>query len=212
MPTNEVHRTAAFNLPLRRDRHKNLKFPSGTHFWLCFTSDLLIEEADEWRADIWSMIRQRSDCHFTFFTKRIHRLGECLPQDWGDGYDNVTIGCTVENQDRADYRMPIFLSMPIKHRLVVVEPMIGPVDLSLYLDPGIIDDVSIGGESGKYGRTLDFEWVKELYRQCREAGVACSFHQTGSYLRKDGRVYHIPREHQHSQARMALLSITFPAR
>ncbi|WP_295731235.1 DUF5131 family protein [uncultured Muribaculum sp.] len=212
VPTNEVHRTAAFNLPLRRDRHKNLKFPSGTHFWLCFTSDLLIEEADEWRADIWSMIRQRSDCHFTFFTKRIHRLGECLPQDWGDGYDNVTIGCTVENQDRADYRMPIFLSMPIKHRLVVVEPMIGPVDLSLYLDPGIIDDVSIGGESGKYGRTLDFEWVKELYRQCREAGVACSFHQTGSYLRKDGRVYHIPREHQHSQARMALLSITFPAR
>ena len=206
--TDVVRKTASFNLPLRRDRKKNWKFPAGTEFALCFTSDLLIEEADEWREDIWDIIRQRRDCNFYFFTKRIDRLAECLPSDWGDGYDHVAIGCTVENQDRADYRMPMFLSLPIKHRLVIAAPMIERIDLSPYLDPQRIEEVSVGGESGKYARPLDFNWVLNLREQCVAAGVPFNFHQTGSYLIKDGRKYHIPRSHQHSQARKA--NLDFP--
>ena len=68
-PSNEVRKTASFNLPIKRDRKKNWKFPSGTEFALCFTSDFLIEEADEWRDEIWDIIRQRADCTFFFFTK-----------------------------------------------------------------------------------------------------------------------------------------------
>ena len=166
----------------------------------------LIEEADGWRGRIWEIIRQRSDCTFFFFTKRIERLCRCLPSDWGDGYGNVAIGCTVENQDRADYRMPIFLSMPIRHRLVVVAPMLEKIDLSRYLNADAIEEVSVGGESGKYARALDFGWVMDMRRQCDAAGVPFCFHQTGSYLIKDGRQYHIPREHQHSQARKAGLN------
>ena len=63
----------------------------------------------------------------------------------------------MENQDRADYRMPIFLSLPIKHRMVIVAPMIEKIDLSKYLNHELIEDVSVGGESGKYARPLDFE-------------------------------------------------------
>ena len=74
VPSSEVRKTASFNLPARRDRRKNWKYPSGTEFALCFTSDLLIEEADGWRDEIWEMIRLRSDCRFFFFTKRIERL------------------------------------------------------------------------------------------------------------------------------------------
>lgn len=150
IPTSEVRKTSSFNLPIRRDRQKNWKFPAGTHFWLCFTSDLLIEEADEWRPEIWNIIRQRSDCSFTFLTKRIDRLSVCLPTDWGEGYDNVFIGCTTENQDRADYRLPIFLSLPIKHRLIIMEPMLEQVNLRDYLTPALIEGVSVGGEFGKY--------------------------------------------------------------
>lgn len=201
--TDVVRKTSSFNLPVRRDRRKNWKFPAGTEFALCFTSDLLIEEADGWREEIWEIIRQRHDCTFYFFTKRIDRLAEGLPSDWGDGYDHVAIGCTVENQDRADYRMPIFLSLPVKHRLVVVAPMIERIDLSPYLNPALIEEVSVGGESGKYARSLDYDWVLNLRRQCVEAGVPFNFHQTGSYLVKDGRRFHIPRVHQHSQARKA---------
>ena len=202
--SDEVHRTAMFNLPVRRDRRGNLKFPPGTHFWLCFTSDLLIEEADGWRDEVWDMIRMRPDCRFTFFTKRVERLAECLPDDWGDGYPNVTIGCSVENQDRADYRLPIFLAVPVARRMVMVEPMLEAVDLRLHLATGGIGRVSAGGESGPGARPLDFDWVKNLYAQCREAGVDFDFHQTGARFLKDGREYHIPRRLQHSQAAKAM--------
>ncbi len=205
-PSNEVRRTASFSLPVKRDRKGKLKYPAGTMFALCFTSDLLIEEADEWRKDIWKIIRERSDCRFFFFTKRITRLRECLPDDWGEGYDNVAIGCTVENQDRADARMPVFLSLPIRHRLVIVAPMLEKINLKRYLDSSLIEEVSVGGESGKYARTLDFDWVLDMHDQCVNADIPFCFHQTGSYLLKNGRIYSIPRAFQHSQARKAGLN------
>ncbi len=206
LPSDEVRQTSSFNLPLRRDRKKNWKFSAGTEFALCFTSDLLLEEADQWRNAIWDIIRLRSDCSFFFFTKRIERLEKCLPYDWEEGYDNVAIGCTVENQDRADYRLPIFLSLPIKHRLIIAAPLLGRLSLLPYLNPALIEEVSVGGESGKYARPLDYEWVLDLHRQCKEARVPFTFHQTGTYLIKDGKTYHIPRIHQHSQAKKAGLN------
>lgn len=204
--SSDVRKTSTFALPVKRDRYKNWKFPAGTEFALCFTSDFLIEEADDWRDDIWEIIRMRSDCRFFFFTKRIERFSHCLPDDWGEGYDNVAVGCTVENQDRADYRLPIFLNAPIRHRLIIAAPLLGQIDLSSYLNPTDVEQVSVGGESGKYARPLDYGWVLDMHRQCREAGVPFYFHQTGSYLIKDGRQYHIPREHQHSQAKKAGLN------
>ena len=203
IPTNEVRKTSSFSLPVKRDRKKNWKFPPGTEFGLCFTSDLLIKEADEWRQDIWDMIRIRDDCSFYFFTKRIDRLERCFPSDWGEGWDHVAIGCTVENQERADYRLPIFLSLPIKHRLVIAAPMIESIDIRKYLNSGLIEEVSVGGESGKYARPLDFNWVLNLREQCINAEIPFNFHQTGSYIIKDGRQFHIKREYQHSQARKA---------
>lgn len=203
IPTTAIRKTASFNLPVKRDRKKNWKYPSGSEFGLCFTSDLLIEEADEWRPEIWNIIKTRKDCTFYFFTKRIDRLAKCLPSDWEDGWENVAIGCTVENQDRADYRLPIFLSLPIKHRLIIVAPMIERIDIEKYLTPGYVEEVSAGGESGKYARPLDFNWVLNLREQCVNSGIPFNFHQTGSFLIKDGKRFHIPREYQHSQARKA---------
>lgn len=206
VPTNEVRKTASFRLPLKRDRKGNWKYPPGTEFALCFTSDFLLREADDWRDEIWNIIRSRSDCRFFFFTKRIERLKDCLPDDWKGGYEHVAIGCTVENQDRADFRMPIFLSLPIRHRLVIVAPMLQQINLRSYLDPKLIEEVSVGGESGKYARPLDYSWVLDMHRQCNDYGVPFTFHQTGTYLIKDGRKYFIPREHQHSQAKKAGLN------
>jgi len=58
-------------------------------------------------------------------TKRIDRFMVSLSADWGDGYDNVFIGCTVENQALVDYRLPLFLSYPIKRRFVAAAPLLG---------------------------------------------------------------------------------------
>ena len=198
-----VRKTASFDMPVKLNRKRDWKYPSGSCFGLCFTSDFLIEEADEWRKEIWQIIRQRSDCSFYFFTKRIERLANSLPDDWGNGYDNVAVGCTVENQDRANFRMPIFLNLPIKHRLVIIAPMLEQIDISPYLNSKAIEEVSVGGESGKFARTLDYDWVLDIRSQCIRHNIPFCFHQTGSYLKKQGHLYHIPREQQHSQASKA---------
>ena len=59
-------------------------------------------KTDEWRPECWKMIKERSDLHFLFLTKRINRFMDCIPADWGEGYNNVTVGCTIENQEKAD--------------------------------------------------------------------------------------------------------------
>ena len=137
-----------------------------------------------------------------FFTKRIDRLSECLPGDWGAGYEHVTIGCTVENQRMADYRLPIFQKLPIRHKIIVCAPLIGPIDLAPYLGPEI-EQVSVGGESGPDARVCDYAWVLSLRDQCAEHDVSFCFHQTGARLLKDGRLYRIRRQFQHTQARKA---------
>ena len=148
------------------------------------------------------MIRMRSDLRFIFFTKRIHRLSEILPPDWGDGYENVVIGCTVENQAMADYRLPLFLETPVRHRIVICAPLLGPLDIASYLSPAI-EEVAAGGESGNEARSCDYAWVLGLREQCVAAGVSFCFHQTGARFIKDGRFYRIRRCYQHAQARKA---------
>lgn len=153
------------------------------------------------------MIRTRSDLHFYIITKRIHRFHVNLPDDWGDGYDNVSICCTVENQDRADCRLPIFLREPIRHKNIICEPLLEAVDLSPYLSAGI-KDVTVGGESGNNARICRYDWVLDIREQCLRAGVPFYFKQTGARFEKDGRLYTIPRKYQHYQAQKA--GINFP--
>ena len=200
--SSECRKTGNFYLPIKRKRDKSWKIESGKVVFTCFTSDFLLSDADEWREECWQMIKQRSDLWFYFFTKRIDRFMECIPEDWGDGYDNVLVGCTVENQDRADYRLPIFKSLPIKHKSIIVAPLIGPIDLSAYLDESI-EEVSVGGESGLNARPCDFAWVLAIREQCVKAHIPFLFHQTGARLIKEGKTYRIPRCYQHIQAQKA---------
>ena len=153
------------------------------------------------------MIRERDDCRFFIITKRIQRAAACLPDDWREGYAHVEIAVTTEDQRAADVRLPVYLSLPFRRRTVICEPLLGPIDLSPYLN-GSIHAVSAGGESGEQARICDYDWVLSLRAQCVRAGVAFRYHQTGARLRKDGRYYRIPRERQHEQARLANIGYT----
>lgn len=200
--SQECSKNANFDLPIKRKRNGSYKIPSGKIVFTCFTSDFFLPDADDWREDCWQMIKERSDCYFYFFTKRIDRFYDCIPSDWGDGYNNVLIGCTVENQDRADYRLPIFKELPIKHKSIIVAPLIEAVDLSPYLD-STIEEVSVSGESGNYARPCDYDWILNIRRQCVKADVSFRFHQTGAYFIKYGKMYRIKRGYQLSQAKKA---------
>lgn len=148
------------------------------------------------------MIKERSDLYFFFFTKRIDRFIDCMPKDWGDGYDNVIVGCTVENQEMADYRLPIFLSLPIKHKSIIVAPLLSEMNIIPYLNE-TIEEVSVGGESGIDARPCNYDWILSLREQCVSKDIPFRFHQTGAYFIKNGKMYRVPRRFQLSQAHKA---------
>lgn len=200
-----VKNKTSFDAPIKKDRYGNYKIPSGAVLGSCFTSDFFIEEADEWRGDAWDMIRQRSDVTFLIPTKRIARFSECVPEDWGDGWDNVAIAVSCENQEMADRRIPYLLDAKIRHRLIFAAPILEYVELERYLQSGLIEQVSVGGESYAGARVCDFEWVKKIRGVCLKNGVVFDFHQTGSVFRKDGRIYHIKHCDEHSQAKKGMI-------
>jgi len=197
-----VLKTGDFNLPLKRNRAGEYKLSGKETVYTCFTSDFFLEEADAWRAEAWQMILARSDLHFLIITKRIDRFRVNLPDDWGDGYDHVSVCCTVENQDRAVYRLPIFLAEPIKHKSIICEPLLESVNIFAYLSSAI-EEVIVGGESGENARHCNYKWVLDIREQCRQKGVAFYFKQTGARFEKNGRLYIIPRRYQHAQAQKA---------
>ena len=197
-----VQKTIDFYLPVAHARDGSYKMPSGGFFWTCFTSDFLLEDADSWRSEAWRMMRERSDCAFLFITKRITRFETCMPEDWGEGYPNVSICCTVENQAKVDERLPVFRDLPIQHKMIVCEPLLERIDLSAYLRDWV-ESVTVGGESGDEARLCNYDWILEIRRQCMEADVPFRFKQTGANFAKDGKRYQIKRSLQHAQARKA---------
>lgn len=203
--TEKIIKTEKFYAPVEKKKNGEYKMKSGT-VYLCFSSDFLIPEADEWRSECWKMMKERQDLHFVFLTKRIERLGACLPDDWGDGYDNVTIGCTVENQKRADERLPIFCALPIRHRNIICQPMLSPMKIEDYLSG--TEAVIAGGESDRFGRELDYSWILDLREQCVRKNVSFEFRQCATHFVKDGVRYQLQVKDLCSQAKKANINFT----
>lgn len=106
---------------------------------------------------------------------------------------NVWLGVSVEDQQRADERIPLLLQTPAAIRFLSCEPLIGPVDLKEFFDnghesngpagwvPGPIPDwVIVGGESGPHSRPFDIAWARSIVQQCKAANVACFVKQLGA--------------------------------
>lgn len=198
--TGKIVKTDDFYKPTARLKNGGYKMKSGL-VYMCFSSDFLIEEADEWRRECWEAIKERPDCSFLFLTKRIERFTKCIPDDWGDGYDNVIVCCTVENQKTADRRLSIFEELPIKHKTITAQPLLEDINIERYLRN--IDLVVVGGESDINARIFDYDWVLNIRRQCVENGVNFEFRQCGTHTVKDGRLYKIQTKDLRKQARAA---------
>ena len=129
------------------------------------------------------------DLRFYMVTKRPERILQCLPPFWNEISDRITICCTMENQRRVDERLPVLLSLPLPHKEIIVEPMLGSVDFHGNLEH--IACVTVGGESGRDARPCRYEWVLDVRRQCMDAGVHFHFMQTGACFIKDGKTYRL---------------------
>ena len=198
--TNEIIKTKDFEKPIEKLKNGEFKMKSGI-VYLCFSTDFLIEEADEWRDECWKMIKMRQDCTFLFLTKRIDRFMKCVPKDWNDVYDNVVVCCTIENQRNADYKLSIFKDLPIKHKCITAQPLLAAIDIEKYLDD--IELVVVGGESDYYARPLHYEWVLDIREQCIRKNVSFEFRQCGTYFIKNGKQYKIETKNLMRQAKLA---------
>lgn len=176
------------------------------------------------------ILTKRAECMFTYMQKRSKSA-----QPWKDaarslGYSlefeglslvpwplpNVWLGVSVEDQQRADERIPLLLQTPAAVRFISAEPLLGPVDLEAlpsvsgigrYLDalsdagakfsdvPGRLDWVIVGGESGPGARPCDIAWIRSIVAQCQRASVPLFVKQMGSRitgLNLDGPPYSSP--------------------
>lgn len=198
--TNQIKKSDNFYRPIQKNKKNEYKMKSSL-VYLCFESDFLLEEGDVWREDCWKMIQERNDCNFLFLTKRIERFMDCIPDDWDDGYDNVYVACTIENQKRADERLAIFQKLPIKHKMITAQPLIGPLDIEKYLDD--IELVVVGGESDYHGRVMNYDWVLDIRNQCIRKNVSFEFRQCATHFVKDHKFYTLKKKDLMSQARKA---------
>jgi protein gp37 len=181
---NTIEKTDKFDWVTRKNAKGEYNIKGNKILPTCFATDFFLPEADEWRAEIWEMIKIRSEIEFLILTKRIDRFPVSLPEDWGDGYDNVNIGCTVENQELADYRLPLFLSYPIKRRFIACAPLLGSIDLTPYLHG--VEHVTVGGETSRDARVCDYDWVLNIREQCVKSDTTFWFKNTGSLFKRNG--------------------------
>lgn len=103
---------------------------------------------------------------------------------------NVFLGVTCEDQQRADERIPLLLQCPASVRFVSVEPLLGPLDMSVWLVDDMhrmgraprmeLDWIIVGGESGSRARPCNIEWIRSIRDQCKAAGTACFVKQLGA--------------------------------
>jgi protein gp37 len=130
---------------------------------------------------------------------------------------NVWLGVSVEDQKRADLRVPALLETPAAIRFLSCEPLLGPVDLkqavrtmgserghgltASFVHAGGccrkfhgIDWVIVGGESGHGARPMSPDWARTLRDQCAAAEVPYLFKQWGEYQPTDWKVIGRPSD------------------
>ncbi len=125
---------------------------------------------------------------------------------------NVWLGVSVEDQKRADLRIPALLDTPAAIRWISAEPLLGPVDLKgaalrpyerqqggyweyghgedvygngkvwVPAPPAQLDWVVTGGESGRGARPMHPQWARVLRDQCTAAGIPYLFKQHGAWV------------------------------
>lgn len=123
-----------------------------------------------------------------------------MVRDWRMGIapTNVWLGTSVEDQKRADERIPQLIQCPAAIRFLSCEPLLGLIDLSqssnapTQIIPGVyapvlrqvingIHWVIVGGESGANARQMHPDWARSIRDQCVAAGVAFHFKQWGEW-------------------------------
>ena len=201
-----------FKVTLHPDKlDEPLRWRKPSKIFVCSMGDLFHEDVgfDVIRR-IWAVMTTARQHTYMILTKRPERMKQFFKwmqkQEFKveTSWDNIWLGVTAENQQRADERIPILLQIPAAKRFVSVEPMLGPVDLlNLKYDNDILDTLAgeylstdgsesyvpwdkldwviCGGETGQGARPMHPDWVRSLRDQCQQAGTPFFFKSWGDW-------------------------------
>jgi len=188
---------SAFKGPIRTkttwgkpDQWQKEALEAGTRIMIFTTgfSDFFHVGADKWRSEAWRIIKRCTALDFQVLTKRPENIPDRLPPDWGDGYDNVWLGVTVENPDYL-HRIDQLKQVPAKTRFISAEPLLAPINF----DPAAkgIDWMITGCEStgphSASNRKMNLQWVRDIDDVCIKYGIAHFFKQ---YEDENGKFHH----------------------
>ena len=143
-------------------------------------SDLFHKDIpDEYLRQVWDVMMEVDRHVYQILTKRpqlmvekIHQLGLPTPE-------HIWLGTSVEDQKRADLRLPHLLATGAPMKFLSCEPLLGPVDLTPWLHD--LQWVIDGGESGPGRRPADYDWFRQIRNDCLTVGV--------DYYHKQGNGY-----------------------
>lgn len=194
-----------------------LRWRKPRRIFVCAHGDLFHEAVpDEWIDRVFAVMALAPQHTFQVLTKRAGRMREYLthprlPRVIDLPLPNVWLGVSVEDQVRANERIPHLLATPAAVRWISAEPLLGPIDLTAIDLPGgwsevfplgqeilgrpHVDDegnpmtrldwVVVGGESGHDARPMYPDWARSLRDQCAAAAVPFFFKQWGEWVPGD---------------------------
>jgi protein gp37 len=172
-----VQRTKTLDAPRKWEKVAAAQGRSEMVF-TCSLSDWFIEEADAWRSEAWRVVRECPHLIFQILTKRPQLIPDRLPPDWGEGYQNVWLGVSVENAEYL-HRVDLLRAIPARVRFISAEPLLGPLT---GLNLSGVHWLIAGGESGPHFRPMDLAWARDLRDRCVAEKVAFFFKQSSNRL------------------------------
>lgn len=180
------------------------RWKTPRRIFVCAHGDLFAENVpDEWIDRVFAVMELCPQHTFQLLSKRSARMREHLTEQRPLPLPNCWLGVSVEDQVRADERIPDLLATPAAVRFISCEPMLGPIRIpagrcrecgAINILDGLrcegcgrhtladrIRWVICGGESGPGARPMNPDWARSLRDQCTSAGVPYFFKQWGEY-------------------------------
>lgn len=189
-----------FNFPLKYKETKSMAWNGRPLIFTSSLTDVFHKDIDSFRHEIWDIIRKCPHLIFQILTKRPERIKKHLPTDWGEGWDNVWIGTSAENQEVLNERMEYMFEIKAKVKFLSIEPILSPINLGipkfsigedLYIRlKDDIDWIIIGGESGNNSgewkaRPAQLKWFEDIVVQCATNDIPVFVKQLGTCLAKE---------------------------
>jgi protein gp37 len=206
--THAVNGRAVWTGELRFDEYvlsQPLRWRRPRRIFVNSMSDLFHEAVrEDWLDRIFAIMASAPQHQFLVLTKRPEHMRDWIKAQAARNGDwplaNVWLGVSVEDQARADERIPALLDTPAARHWISAEPLLDRVLLRTEwlhnrrsAAPGLrgdhyteaLDWIVCGGESGPGARPMLRSWATSLRDQSAAAGVPFFFKQWGEWIDAD---------------------------